>query len=60
MKSLPVGHVTLRPLNGVKQFSLQWAEAAGSHHDALAYGLGSADWELFAQMNGIPFVKIAN
>jgi len=58
MKNLPVGHVTLRPLNGVKQFSLQWAEAAGSHHDALAYGLDSGDWELFAKINGIPFVKI--
>jgi L-arabinose isomerase len=58
MKNLPVGHVTLKPLNGVKQFSIQWAAAAGSHHDALAYGLPSADWELFAKINGIPFVKI--
>ena len=60
MKNLPVGHVTLKPLNGVRQFSLQWAAAAGSHHDALAYGLPSADWALFAKINGIPFVKIGS
>ncbi len=58
MPKLPVARAVWIPKPDFKRGAQAWIEAGGAHHSAFCQGISAGEWEDFAGMAGVEFIRI--